>query len=552
MMMDSLVLTLGHNSSAILIRDNAIVAGFEEERLSGIKSDSKFPEQAIGQLIKLHGLIDPTIFVSHWELFGHVNAMNKKHWDQEYLQRTFGKPKIFETNDEFTHHDAHAWSAILFAEPFPCGIKDKSMIFVMDGFGTFGEHMSFYKYVDGIPHLVSRKFGFGTSLGLLYQYTTAFLGMKQNQDEYKLLAYEAHIDQMFPRINEKIFNDCIDVYTEKYITMLSSYQLIDKTDPMLNIGALPTYAAEVANMLSTVLKVVQDIGPEFTEKERRIIIAYFTQSIVERVVQSFIDLYNPRNIILVGGLFYNVKLNNMVSSSIYGKTCIMPLAGDQGAGLGLYKAMHSGFSWPGHLYWGTRSLTEDQFKGIDNLIYAGEAIEPLALEAIANGLKKGQIINVVRGDMEFGPRALCHTSTLAKPDPVIANEINRVNNRVNEMPFAPVMDQIQAELMLDDVESIHKSLEYMICTRDVKPDQVDNLKGASHRYPKSTRYSARPQITNDPFIGKLVHNLGPLINTSFNYHGVPIVYNADQIRHTHVMEQSHESENPPITVVIGE
>lgn len=550
--MDSLVLTLGHNSSAILIRDNAIVAGFEEERLSGIKSDSHFPEKSIGQLIKLHGLIEPTIFVSHWELFGQVNAMNKKHWDQEYIQRTFGKPKIFETNDEFTHHDAHAWSAILFAEPFPCDIADKTMIFVMDGFGTFGEHMSFYKYVDGIPHLVSRKFGFGSSLGLLYQYTTAFLGMKQNQDEYKLLAYEAHIGQV--SVSEKLLNDCIDVYTEKYLTSLASYQLADKTDPMLSIGALPTYAAEVANMLSSVLKIVQNDGPEFSEKERRIIIAHFTQSVVERVVHYFIGEYEPKNLILVGGLFYNVKLNNMISNNIEGKTCIMPLAGDQGAGLGLYKAMHSGFNWPGHLYWGTRTLEEDQFKGIDGIVYATKntSCEELTQGWIHEFIKNGRIINIVRGSMEFGPRALCHTSTLALPNPIIANEINRVNNRVNEMPFAPVMNQNQAQLLLQDTDKIHKSLEYMICTRDLKPGAIDNLRGAAHKYPKSTKYSARPQITSDPFIGELVQSFGPLINTSFNYHGVPIVYNADQIKHTHAMEQSHESEYPPVTVVIGE
>jgi predicted NodU family carbamoyl transferase len=551
--MDSLVLTLGHNSSAILIMDNAIVAGFEEERLSGVKSDSRFPEQAIGQLIKLHGLIDPTIFVSHWELFGKVNAMNKKHWDQEYIQKTFGKPKIFETNDEFTHHDAHAWSAILFAEPFPCDIKDRSMIFVMDGFGTLGEHMSFYRYVDGIPHLVSRKFGFGTSLGLLYQYTTAYLGMKQNQDEYKLLAYEAHIDQLFSKISEKMLNECIDVYTEKYLTSLASYQLADRTDPMLNVGALPTYAAEVSNMLSSVLKIVQDNGSEFSEKERRIILAYFTQSVVERVVTYFIGEYDPKNIILVGGLFYNVKLNNLVSNIVSGKTCIMPLAGDQGAGLGLYKAMHSGFKWPGHVYWGSRQFQSNQFEGLENLMYVSAGQDEEAMSWIHELIDYGNIVNLVQGSMEFGPRALCHTSTLARPNVDIANKINLVNNRVNEMPFAPVMDAYQAEEYLDDIDKIHKSLDYMICTRDVKSDKVEKLKGASHKYPKSNKYSARPQITNDPFIEGLVRQYGPLINTSFNYHGVPIVYNADQIKHTHVMEQSHVTdEYPPFTVVIGD
>jgi len=52
--MKVLVLSLGHNSSAILVEDGHIVAGYEEERLSGIKADSTFPQMAILQLLDLY------------------------------------------------------------------------------------------------------------------------------------------------------------------------------------------------------------------------------------------------------------------------------------------------------------------------------------------------------------------------------------------------------------------------------------------------------------------------------------------------------------------
>ena len=70
---DGLVLTLGHNSSAILVRDNRIVAGYETERLTGIKSDSAFPEKPIVELEKRFGFRPQTdVYVSHWELVGDV------------------------------------------------------------------------------------------------------------------------------------------------------------------------------------------------------------------------------------------------------------------------------------------------------------------------------------------------------------------------------------------------------------------------------------------------------------------------------------------------
>lgn len=548
--MDDLILTLGHNSSAILVRDGKIVAGYEEERMSGIKSDSHFPEQSIQELDNRFGITSPTIFISHWQLHGDVNLMSPKHWKGSLIKQKFPGSQIFQTNDEFTHHDAHAWSAILFGESMPCQSKDKTYIFVMDGFGTYGEHISIYRFVDGIPILLTRKYGFGTSLGLLYQYTTAYLGMKQNQDEYKLLAYEAYIEDVAPKILFNNLRKSIETYSEIYLTKLAGFATLDRSDPLLNLGALPVFASSVADMLSAVLVSCTKDQIELTEREKRIVIAYFTQSVVENVVLHFVHEYAPVNVLLVGGLFYNVKLNNLIANEIAGKTCIMPLAGDQGAGLGLYKAMHSGFKWPGHLYWGPRTLKEESFADIDGLIFTKTSDD--GWESIRQLVGEGHMVNVVEGNMEFGPRALCHTSTIARPSLQMARDINFVNHRVNEMPFAPLVNATFVH-NLEGFEKIHKSLEYMICTRNLKPGTEQFYQGACHKYPLEDKYTVRPQVVkpNTP-IDDLVSEFGPLINTSFNYHGVPIVWNELQIRHTHVMEQSHECSNPPITVVIGE
>jgi predicted NodU family carbamoyl transferase len=553
-MNDSLVLSLGHNSSAILIRGREVVGGYETERLTGTKSDSKFPELPILELKKRFGFRTPMdVYVSHWELFGDVSKMSAKHWNPKVVSEVSGGGHLFQTNEFFTHHDAHAWSAVSFAgseSEFPQTPSDSSYVFVMDGFGTFGEHMSFYRLIDGIPVLLERKFGFGHSLGLLYQYTTAFLGMKQNQDEYKLLAYEAHVEEFSAEVLSRLDEMC-GSWSDYYCTALGAYMEPDKTDPLLNVGALPNTAAKVADMLSGVVKASTLSSPD--ERGRRILCAYFTQKVVEEVVKSFVYKYQPKNVVLVGGLFYNVKLNNLVASMVPGLTCIMPLAGDQGAGLGVYKAINSDFQFPGNLLWGHRDLSRKSFDSQDSreIGLAYFADEDAAFLEVRRQLSANGMVNLVRGAMEYGPRALCNTSTLAVPSPEVARKINHLNARTNEMPFAPVMTEAQAKGLLVDCDRIHKSLDFMICTREYKPGAEIGMMGAAHRFPRQNKYSARPQICRDPRMVEILEEYGPLINTSFNFHGVPIPFSDEQVRYSHVMERARSAEDVPVTVVVG-
>jgi predicted NodU family carbamoyl transferase len=178
-----------------------------------------------------------------------------------------------------------------------------------------------------------------------------------------------------------------------------------------------------------------------------------------------------------------------------------------------------------------------------------------AIARIIEIIDKKGFVNVVYTDMEFGPRALCHTSTIALPDLEISAYINKINARTNEMPFAPVMTQAQANVYLQDQDRVFKSLGYMICTRDVQPPMVEFIRGACHKYPNSNVYTARPQIVNDGhFMYRVLKAFDrPLINTSYNYHGVPIVFTSSQIMHTHAMQTARADIGlEPTTVVIGD
>jgi len=147
-------------------------------------------------------------------------------------------------------------------------------------------------------------------------------------------------------------------------------------------------------------------------------------------------------------------------------------------------------------------------------------------------LRTSGMVNIVRGSMEFGPRSLCNTATIALPNMDVVERINKMNNRTTVMPMAPAVTRDWAESNLVGCDKIVGSLEYMIATRQVVTNEIP---GASHFYPLTGQSTCRPQIIHedDYLMHELLNEFGPLINTSFNYHGVPIVFDAASISYSH-------------------
>ena len=75
----------------------------------------------------------------------------------------------------------------------------------------------------------------------------------------------------------------------------------------------------------------------------------------------------------------------------------------------------------------------------------------------------------------------------------------------------------------------------MILTYDYVNPDLELYGGVAHKYPDCDVYSGRPQFVDDTdrfmfTVLKRVQDATPaLINTSFNAHGRPIVYNFDSV-----------------------
>ena len=569
-MTDSAVLiTLGHHASAIYV-DGDNVVGFEEERLNRKKATSEYPIRALN-LLEEYCDISPGshIFVSHWFDNFDFHENSNKYFDKNHFDLFVRKYELRPTylSEDFTHHDAHAYSALAFFRD-KITPDQKSMLaddvvhfIAADGFGNAQEAISVYAcdadsiMEGGNLRLIERKWGYGRSLGLMYQYATSYCDMKENQDEYKFLGYESHIeevltDEQVQKLESVARSTALRLWTGLRTADELRFDTPRGYNGLINTGDLK----ETKGMwFDTFDYMIEHLGVgALTSKDmkgstrtKRVIVGRFVQGVIERLIAYLVNHHEMKHVVVSGGIFYNVKLNNSIVKKISGLFSVMPIAGDQGCGIGLYEAYVGGFNF-GDLKFGIRPSfaeyesalsSEEKNRYGEYIRYFDASSRDEMLAHVADNLTTNRIVNVALGKMEYGPRALCNTTTLALPLKDNVEYINELNERDTVMPMAPIMP-VAAAPKFYDVSYLNRvvgSDRYMILTYDYTKPDIDAYGGVCHKYPCQDTWSGRPQLIDDscPFIVDLFEKLDVqhpiLINTSFNAHGRPIVYAFDSV-----------------------
>lgn len=502
--MKYLLISLGHNASAVFYESNSKkIIGYEQERFDKVKASSAYPIDCINEIMKHVDITKCNIGISNW--------FNDQHLKNKYLNEDHLLSLLNKYNCNLLphkdHHDLHAMSSINFSHEHSGPKEGKAM--VIDGFGNDYKSISIYKY-SGYrlqPEFTYR--GYTYSLGLLYQYATAFLGMKENQDEYKLLGYQSHVTEDEASV--------IDNYIHKYSSEYFS-GILKNNEKKIDKHSLIDYSL-LGEVRNRVYQMCQDVvnNKHFLKSDPKIVIAHFVQSLVEQIVTSlctYFGLYED-HLCLSGGVFYNVKLNNLISRKAK-SISIVPVCGDQGAALGYVDGLKLG----------DLCIGKRQEAKVDERFDVAE---------LAEAIYNGKILNLVHSNMEFGPRALCNTSTICMPKQSIIDDINKANGRNSVMPCAPVMLEENASYFFR-TRSLNKvvgSNKFMIITHDYRGTiKLEDYDGVMHKYPLENVYSGRPQLVERTSpIGMILRYLDDkygvkcLVNTSFNVHGVPIVFN---------------------------
>ena len=217
-----------HDSAAVLLRDETIVAAIQEERCSRLKHDACFPKNAIVECLKLADIsineVDKVVFfekpfLKFERIIEIATRTSPKSWKQFYesipiwlKEKLFQKSIIIrelksissnfeEKNLKFSdHHLSHASSAF-FSSPF-----QEAITITMDGVGEWTT--TTISIGSGNKLETIHEINYPHSLGLLYSAFTYFCGFRVNSGEYKLMGLAPYGTPIF---YDLIMQNMIDI-----------------------------------------------------------------------------------------------------------------------------------------------------------------------------------------------------------------------------------------------------------------------------------------------------------------------------------------------------
>ncbi|MEP4981560.1 carbamoyltransferase C-terminal domain-containing protein [Ascidiaceihabitans sp.] len=261
--------------------------------------------------------------------------------------------------------------------------------------------------------------------------------------------------------------------------------------------------------------------------------AHITDQVVEAVLPD-----SPANLVLTGGCALNSSYNGTIARRFNVTSVTVPSApGDDGNAVGAallawmddtkQKQIPKG---TGTAYLGARPNPEAITKAQDYCkVACVTECGDRSVAKVAQLLKDGKIIGVMRGRAEFGPRALGNRSILADPSvPDMKDRINMlVKGREAYRPFAPVIPAEDASQWFDHAQPA----PYMSFTLPWAAGQGEKVPAVVHE--DGTGRLQTVTETDAPWMHALCRAMGEtagvpvVLNTSFNIMGKPIVHSVE-------------------------
>ncbi len=531
----------GHDAGAALVEDNKVIFAANEERFTKRKLEVNFPKHSIEAALR-YAKIKPDdiehIAFSTTEFAKTIERMFPKMRENYYIfrRRKRLKPRFSDLRhmlkysitsigitpgsttinkhmlgkelrnmgfDKFKlyaveHHAAHAATAA-FTSPFK-----KALIITSDGLGDgLSGSISIMEKNTLTRKSVTKA---SDSLGIFFEQATNIIGMRELEDEGKVMAMA---DYSYPfSMDENLFRDFFSV---DGISIKAKYNTIKQ------------------------FEMLQRISWQLPREQ----FAYMVQQLLTEMLTKFVDNAIERfgigDVAFSGGIFSNVKANmSLRKLDSLKHWYIFPHMGDGGIALGA--ALHTNYILNG--------ITKHDFTAYLGPAYGeNETIAALKRHKMkfqferkeqskhaAELVTDGHYIFWFQDRMEYGPRALGDRSILARSDSEeIKDTLNLyVKKREWFQPFAPSIMEEEAERLLEyDNKGKDK---FMTMAYMVKKEKRNVTKSVMH-----IDGSARAQMVGreNPLyydVIKQVKNIsgnGIVLNTSFNVHGFPIVMDPD-------------------------
>ncbi len=530
-----------HDNSIALLDNEKILFAEAEERLSRKKHDGKFPDLALQEALTLNKLkisdIDffvsadpkPSILQSFLNTAQYIpvtglNSYFSQVWErfkyrkypENYLKRDLNDWHVPKSKRiDVSHYLAHAATAYYFC-PF-----SKCLVVTMDGYGLDADSKplsgKIYWGEDG--KLTSLEdLPVHSSLGLYYGAVTMALGFKLNDGEGKTMGLAAYGNP----------KKCLKQMTEFFPTFNSEKWVARKTIfDILNISRTEVF--QNSKTYKYLLKLVNRYGRED--------VAAAAQEVFEKELEKFISFlvakYQIRLVSVSGGIFLNMKANmRLLQKHIIDDLFVYPNPGDSGTALG---AAVVGILMKKGSFKRKEILSTDLGRSFTDLEIKNELTKTKGIaytklddlvKFTASSLANGKVLGWFQGKGEWGPRALGQRSVIADPRKLATkNRINKIlKGREWFMPFAPSILEDRAEQYLVNL----KKGPFMIIGDNTTKLGLKELKAIIH-----VDGTVRPHIVSkktQPLYYQVIKEfekltgVGVILNTSFNKHGLPIVY----------------------------
>jgi carbamoyltransferase len=548
-----------HDAAACLVRDGEVVAAVQEERLSRVRNDRRFPRAAIRSCLEVAGVaarevdvvafyekphrklerilasarfwypLGADAFVAAMRSAGHTAWLPRRLAAELDTTLADGRrggrwdgPVVYTA-----HHESHAASAY-FPSPF-----DRAAILVVDGVGEWATTSigAGARDARGVPRLrMLAEIRFPHSLGLLYSALTAFLGFEVNSDEYKVMGLAAYGR---PRFAELLREHLVDLHPDGSFALNLQHFAFGWSPVMFAESLGPLLGMRPRSEHDPIEPGHADLAASL-----QVVLGEALLGLATRAR----ELTGERRLCLAGGVALNSVANGLLlRSGLFDEIWIQPAAGDAGGALGA--ALHTWHEVLGERPAPRENGHDDGMRGallgpsfgneevvaaLERRRMRYERLDPQAtVPRTAELLAAGRVVGWFQGRMEFGPRALGSRSILADPRPDDMQErLNaRIKFREGFRPFAPIVLAEEASSWF----GLDAPSPYMLLVAPVVRQEVPactHVDGSARIQTVDRRHSPRLAALLGTFAG--LTGVPVLVNTSFNLRGEPIVCTPDE------------------------
>lgn len=493
---------LGHESNIVTYIDGKITI-FELDKLLGEKW-TKVATKPVVEICNIFEQVFDIIGTNSFDLWVNGSIGDEGNGNGDVWATKFKKIIDYKRHINGPgHHLCHGYSSF-YQSPF-----EKAFIISSDGGGNDGVFNMYRADRQNGLQLFQRidRFDFGTFYALLgcsskeiTDTTGHYLDIAGKAMALASVGHDRSRDA-------KLRNFIQDIYTGQPFGNFNAYVGLNKQAHNVNVA--------VGNHVKAKFQSIEDnsLSRQICEINQTQLENKFHSIVNDRSYEIF-SRYDG-NLVLTGGVAMNV-VNNQKLRDKQGVDLFVPCnPSDRGLALGL-------------LYWYLHLTGMEIPRGSQH--YAGPPliadgpIDPskrkTSIKTIANMLKKGAILGVAEGNGEIGMRALGRRSIICDPSiPGMKDKINaEVKGREWFRPFAPIV----LEEHLDGFKSSSfDNLEYMAYAVPVTDEFAEKYPAVCH-----VDNTARVQLCDDEnsTVYKIMKELGtPLLNTSFNIQGQPII-----------------------------